>query len=424
MLQDTTEASHLDIEDIDTTWPTAPERHLALGDRPRTLQFPILLRQNLGWYLPRSSLTNAECCRLGSRFPALLTPGTNPVVTLQSDGYVRLASSVQLADIARCVDLPNIARSDLVWRATSSFMVPASFCEEPPAATSAPAQPIATYNGLPRARDMASMHAAQDDARRRGGIVNPQRPVPGAGKYSWLQAYDQQYAEVLNVTHAEITQQRQRGVLGHAHGPHQVWYPDLRFVNPGHLPDGAGQFQYLTEDDKELARLNLGGVQDNIMPENPTADDVWALRARLRVENRYNVTQDINIVWIPASSTSEVIDLVSESEDEDQPNKYGWTVRTMDARRCDPTNGGPGTHVDQSGTPGKAKYCLATKAGQNIVADRSPAIRGQLEEHLFNIRGVHKWLRFKQADTMDWHNTNHIKKLNDFRTQNFRRGIY
>ncbi|OQO05951.1 hypothetical protein B0A48_10047 [Cryoendolithus antarcticus] len=393
MLQDTTEASHLDIVDIDRTWPTAPERHLALGDRAHTLRFPILPGQNLGRCLPRNSPTDAECSRLGSRFPALLTPGPNPVVILRSDGYIRLSSSVQLADIAHCVDIPHIARSDLVWRATSSSTVPGSFCEEPPAATSAPAQPIAAYNGLPKARDMASMHAAQSDARRRGGTVNPQRLVPGAGKYSSLDAYDQQHAENPNVTHAEITQQRQGGVLGHVQGPHQVWYPDLRFVNPGSLPEGAGQSQYVTEDDEELAHLHLGGVQDNIMPDNPTD------------RRRY----------LGSAGT------LAGGE---QPNKYGWTVRKTDARQCEPTNNGPGTHVDQSRTPGKAKYCLATKAGQNIVPDRSPPIRGQVKEHLFNIRGVNKWLRFKQADTMDWRNTNHIKKLNDFRTQNFRREIY
>ncbi|KAK6442212.1 hypothetical protein LTR95_001557 [Oleoguttula sp. CCFEE 5521] len=144
----------------------------------------------------------------------------------------------------------------------------------------------------------------------------------------------------------------------HLQGPHQVWYSDLRFVNPRSRSVGAGQFQfqYLTEDDEELARLNLGSEQDKIMPDNPTAEDIWTcgLACVLRAE---------------------VIDLISNSEDEPEPNRHGWVVTAAKARQCDPTNGGPGTKVDQSGTPGKAKYYPATKNGQNVVADRSPAIR-------------------------------------------------
>ncbi|KAK6441143.1 hypothetical protein LTR95_002640 [Oleoguttula sp. CCFEE 5521] len=297
------------------------ESHLLLGRHASVLQYPSVHDAAPDTSRVLSARFTADQRRnLGRRFPALLLDVMDAVVVIHPRGHLTLYPAASNSAKQQPVACGPVSVSDIDWRLVDSLPASVSFYEEITStmqifsglnkrfadrsreavarAVSGPSSasrdtgrgPIARLelgsSGTRGQRVMRHRSAAvrANDVQRyiaQGMIVSPRQQVRGPGSYRWLATFGTDLAQELELDHIDV--------------------PEREYNNPPQQPDGEGRFEYLTNDDEDLAHLNFGGVQDDVLPHQHTATDVWNLRQRLRAQARSNVTQQIRLVWVPTA---------------------------------------------------------------------------------------------------------------------------
>lgn len=257
-------------------------------------------------------------------------------------------------------------------------------------------------------------------ARDEGGLVNPDYEIHGIGEWRWLDGlYDSRVASerFQGLTEPERTVRlRQNGHIPTGTGldaePFAVFYPDRSYVNPAMRPPMPGRFHFLTPDADDHARLNFGDQDPYDLGPRPSAESIWNLRREFHRLGEDDRTADIELVFVPGEGSRQPSQEASEPSDAE-----------VDAEDVDLTNGGK---YDQTGTADKAQHyqCYDPDAGEMIVIDRSRVTMNLPEPHMFWSYGKKGWKHWRQAKKMDWSDPAMIRKLNNWRDQDLRRGIF
>jgi len=321
-------------------------------------------------------------------------------------------------------------------------------------------------HGSPPARTMTGTRADRSAMliahRARGAYVNPSGHPRGYGRLLWLTNDDYQRAQQLGFRNAvEIPEARGAGLLSQGVGqdaPTVVWYPHRLFVNPEIQPQGAGTWEYHTNDDRDLAYVNFGGQAafgfGNIA--HPSAAEMWTLRQEL--QHRIAQGEDIedftlggggnnlNLVWVPVRPPSPVVDdfleLIDDTEVPDEEllgeesdaeaevlaeGGVGWNIGQTDLESGlthEPHNN---NDRDQTGTHGRARYQTrmlpeGAANAKNITVDRSRCHAGTEEPHkAWAIDSKGKWRKYHNYGNFNWNDKNSVEALNKWREQNFNR---
>nr|OQO01234.1 hypothetical protein B0A51_18770 [Rachicladosporium sp. CCFEE 5018] len=316
MCADDTEGKHLAITDPPPLHATIhAETHLLLGTNATALRYPFVHdAASETSRILSARLADDQCRKLSHRFPALLLDVLDLVVVIHPRGFLALHSATSNSASRQPVAYRPILASEIDRRPVDELPAPASFYEEVvntlqtssglnkqaalqsreavaravPSASrdngrSAIAQPRYGSSGTLGRRVMRTRSAAvrANDIHRyimQGMIANPRHQVHGPGSYTWLATYDTDLAQELELDHTDVVRMRGSGEIAENEDPSAVWWPERNYVNPVRQPEGDGRFEYLTNDDGDLAHLNFGGAQDNVLPHEPTATDIWNLR--------------------------------------------------------------------------------------------------------------------------------------------------
>nr|POE80923.1 hypothetical protein CFP56_56997 [Quercus suber] len=142
-------------------------------------------------------------------------------------------------------------------------------------------------------------------------LLNPSHLPRGQGLWVWWNSVDRQSAHDLGLfTPIEVTIARGKGRIGMASGPSVVFIPDNRFLDPMTQPPGRGRWAYFTDSSEELAQINFGLQEDFPEDPHPTAEQIWDLRQRNRIDilcglRREDPTVHVNLVWLPDTTHAE-----------------------------------------------------------------------------------------------------------------------
>lgn len=271
-------------------------------------------------------------------------------------------------------------------------------------------------------RPSAAVRQVQvDNARERGGIVNPDFAMHGPGEWRWLDAYDRHVAFTRfgGLTLPEGTLElRQNGTIPPEQGlnaePFVVFFPDRTWVNPATRPAVPGRFEFLTPEADEHAQINFGGQDEYDLGGHPSAESIWNLRQELRERGRPDITHDIELVFVPSEAnqaSSQAPATANPDPADDAPSETDYDLKNFG-------------QSDQTGTPGKAEHHAVWHKGAYRVMDRSRATQGMPEPHMFECFAKSGWRTWRQAPKMDWNSKKMVDKLNNWRDQNLRRGPF
>lgn len=146
-----------------------------------------------------------------------------------------------------------------------------------------------------------------------GGIVNPSEIPQGPGQWEWLTEEDDYHAQALGFRdQVDVTQAREAGLLAQGissnDAPAVVWKSDPRYFNPPTPPEGPGRWEYFTPSARTLAWLNYGGR------EGFDFADILRPSAtdiwRLRQNYQWRIQEGENIDDYTAGGDGDRIDLV------------------------------------------------------------------------------------------------------------------
>lgn len=316
------------------------------------------------------------------------------------------------------------------------------------------------------ARDVLVQRAIDHHA-----VVNPMEDVPGQGQFTFLSDQDQQLAHRLGYMDAqgapdprEVTRARMRGDLAVGTGPNAgpiiIFRPNESFRNPRVQPEGQGAWRFLTNDghtsNRGFAAINFGGSHG--LPAYPTASQIRRLGQLFIDDNRQNLTDMIDIVWVPGDHDDEpgndpVLDAPAEEEEEEEdvvsptpakkrrasrasasassitsPPAAHYAAGTSGARHPnhDPTNnnGVPGGPYDQTGDPNRAEYQTEWARGRYVTIDRSRVKVGLEDWHKLWCYSARGWKKWSKAKDMDFHDKKMVSDLNKHREQTHQRAGY
>lgn len=129
-----------------------------------------------------------------------------------------------------------------------------------------------------------------------------------------------------------------------------VFKPRQDLLNPHVQPAGDGTWQFLSDDDRATAALNLGGQQGYGFPDepHPNADAVWMLREKYAGRydeggTRIDPTESLDLVWQyknPADVTDEEVAKTQADQGKSFREDIGHGFDTHTGLAHDPTNGG------------------------------------------------------------------------------------
>ncbi|KAK6441142.1 hypothetical protein LTR95_002639 [Oleoguttula sp. CCFEE 5521] len=234
-----------------------------------------------------------------------------------------------------------------------------------------------------------------------------------------------------------FTAMRQQGMLALTQGPRAepsvVWYSDSSYLNPRRQPAGPGHFDFQADDDEELAALNFGGPTGYGLPDRPSAAEIWQLRGGFLRERRNDLTENINVVWIPDAQDAGPTPNVTSTPTVAPAAKPKRKYQTRDSssnnhdkepqpETYDPTNGQKGGINDQTSTRDHPRYYAINVEGNWICQNRSTAQVGLREPHLMRAYGKTGWRTWNltkppKLEDFDWDNKEHIKLLERWRYQ-------
>nr|OQO08730.1 hypothetical protein B0A51_18389 [Rachicladosporium sp. CCFEE 5018] len=364
-------------------------------------------------------------------------PAKKRKLSTSADDERSTSASEQMTATTRFIDLvrsfaPELSESSPVFTrwaeqslASSFSSTEASLSAPPVSGSIDDTQAASTAAGIahPLVRpDQATRDAIAQRARNIGGVVNPEQPVPGVGRYAWLTPYDREMARRMGVTDPStitLTRSRRDAVFTSAHGPGAdpsvIWYSDRAFLNPAQQPSEPGHWEFQTPDAQEWAATQVGGSEDHGMPARPSASDVWDLRQRLLTRGAFNITHDMALVFVPDEQPDD-----RSLADGEVEVDVGEVDRVF---RYDPTNGdGPGGENDQTGDPDTFYHdWIRFEDGTTIVCDRVTAKKGNSQPHLFRAYGENGWGTYPRSSGFDWNNAASIKALKAWREQRLRR---
>lgn len=407
MIMDDFEARVLGLENAPTTTMT-PQSNYLEQRYPDPVAYPVP-RRNEGYVL---SDLDERAAHLSRAFPAINIDGVESAVVVLPSGHIQLRSE-------GVVGMPTVSELDVEW-IESEKVIQASYIVDP--------------NRHPLNDGRRDMYNEAQPVLDAGGLVNPVSIILGVGDWGWLNpAVDMPRALEMGYTSPqEVTEARRQGALpigiGPNAGPFVTFRPDRELLNPERQPDGEGAWRFLTngsnDSDAGWAALNLGGNHN--LPTRPTAAQVFRLRQWLIMQDRVDITQDINIVWVPGAPQED--DTWSPPGQEDTPRaattaapyQPGRSPAPSPALVHDPTNGERGGEHDQTGGR-KATYDTVELKGQRITVDRSRCHVGDVEPHKMWCYGSRGWKRWQHAGTMNWRDAKKIAALNKHREQTYQR---
>lgn len=280
--------------------------------------------------------------------------------------------------------------------------------------------------------DSPARQAPANALRDNGALVNPSFVPQIPGTWRWLEPGDEKLAQALGYEdQVDVTGAREQGLFTDTvdgRFPGVFWRPHSTFWNPARAPNTPGHFEYFGNTSRDLAWTNFGSSEEYQMQNEarPTAAHIQHLRQQFFAQRGdYGPTREIDIVYVPDdpeySPPPSREPSPAPTGNETKPPKPDDTngIDSITSLTHDPSNGGKN---DQTGIAEHLRYrtIIPQKAIQQVTVDISPAAKDRPELHKLwcpNQKG--NWVKWAPRDiaTVNWSDSQHLKRLNGWRDQ-------
>ena len=402
-LDDATESRRLNMSNVPQVFGRPPPPEYLPTRYRSAVQYP---RPDQNETYGTELVNDEQISALARRFPAVLANARRGRYRIFVDptGHVIVAGGTNITE--RIVPVDQVE-----WQHETPTNLRASYALENTGAAEARAPVVAMAD---RQTEIDRIVARNDSA-----VIDPARPANGHGAYRWLNnAIDAHHAATLGYnTPFAFVEARGGGAFADMFDrelPRVVFYPDLRYLNPTEQPEGNGEWEFLTDEAGDHARLDWADSELVNNNQDPTAADIWALRQYFATrvaggEADEDLTRGIDIVWVPSDPPPG--NAMSEEEEEEIDDM----IDPDSGLRHEPKNRGEN---DQTGQIGQARYQTLQIKGRSYTIDRAPAHVGVVEPHKsWYVTKKGTWKQWDRYSSLDWNDKKLVDSMNKTRNQ-------